>query len=241
MKQGREYIVFPLDVPSASEALELVRCLDGAVGMFKVGLELFIQEGPEIVRSVRNVSQAGIFLDLKLHDISATVGKAMERVAGMGVDLVTVHLAASRTMLEAAVLGAGKRTGVLGVTVLTDNDSETLRECGYDRVYVEDLERLVIKRARMAAGAGFRGIVCSGQEVSSVKKECGRDFLAVTPGIRPEWSLNERDDQKRVTTPAMAVGNGADLIVVGRPIRTAPDPRAAAEAVGREIDQANAR
>jgi len=238
MKNGTAYIVFPLDVPSLSEARSYVKKLDGSVGMFKVGLELFIKEGPSVVQMIRETSRAGIFLDLKLHDISETVGRAMEQVALMGVDLVTVHCASTRKMLERAVAGSQGKTGVLGVTLLTDNDSQDVESAGYEQKYVEDLNRLVLKRAGMAHGAGCRGVVCSGHEVAAVKALLGKDFLAVTPGIRPGWSLLDNDDQARVTTPAKAVLAGADLIVVGRPIRAAADPREAALRIGAEIDEA---
>ena len=241
MKNGTAYIVFPLDVPSLSAARSYVRQLEGVVGMFKVGLELFIKEGPAVVQMLRDTSSAGIFLDLKLHDISETVGRAMEQVAEMGVNLVTVHCTSTRKMVERAVAGSRGKTGVLGVTLLTDNDAQAIEAAGYDCQYVEDPGRLVLKRAEMAHKAGCVGVVCSGHEAAAVKARFGRSFLAVTPGIRPEWSLLDNDDQARVTTPAMAVQAGADLIVVGRPIRTAADPRVAALRVGEEIDMALGR
>ena len=237
-KKGTAYIVYPLDVPGLSEARSQVRQLEGLVGMFKVGLELFIKEGPAVVKMVRESSCAGIFLDLKLHDISETVGRAMEQVAGMGVELVTVHCASSQKMLERAVAASHGKTRVLGVTLLTDNDASTIEAAGYERKYVENPGRLVLKRAQMAHEAGCAGVVCSGHEVAAVKESLGNAFLAVTPGIRPGWTVLENDDQARVTTPAMAVEAGADFIVVGRPIRTAADPRDAARRIGEEIELA---
>lgn len=237
-KQGKDYIVFPLDVPTLKEAENYVKILDGRVGMFKIGLELFIAHGPSVVQMVKSHSQAGIFLDLKLHDISATVNRAMQRVAQMGVELVTVHASSSARMLEQAVAGGQGKTGVLGVTLLTDNDAAAVEAGGFKNEYVRDLGRLVSLRAKAAFDAGCAGIVCSGKEAATVKKTFGKDFLAVTPGIRPAWTLLENDDQKRVTTPAQAVRDGSDLIVIGRPIRDADDPAAAALKVIKEIESA---
>lgn len=235
-KTVRDYIVFPLDFASVKEASEYVRLLDGHVGMFKIGLELFIHQGPSVVSMVKELSRAKIFLDLKLHDISATVKRAMERVADLGVDLATVHCSTSASMLEMAVQGGMGKTGVLGVTLLTDNDAPAVAAGGIKEEFVRDLRRLVLLRARMAKDAGCAGVVCSGQEAAAIKGELGKSFLAVTPGIRPEWSLLEDDDQKRITTPAQAVSMGSDLIVIGRPIRDAKDPVKAAGKVAMEID-----
>lgn len=236
-KRGKDYIVFPLDFPTMGDALDHVRLLDGHVGMFKIGLELFIQQGPSAVEKVRELTEAKIFLDLKLHDISATVGRAMARVAGLGVDLVTVHCASSVQMLEAAVAGGGGRTGVLGVTLLTDNDADAVAAGGFRQEYVSSLMDLVLLRAKQARDAGCTGVVCSGRETAGIKENFGGDFLAVTPGIRPEWSLTANDDQKRITTPAQAVAAGSDYIVIGRPIRDADNPVEAAGMVAQEIDR----
>ncbi len=230
-------MVFPLDFASVKEASSYVRLLDGHVGMFKIGLELFIDQGPSVVAMIRELSRARIFLDLKLHDISATVKRAMGRVANLGVDLVTVHCASAH-MLEMAVEGGGGKTGVLGVTLLTDNDSGMIQAGGFKEMFVKNPDELVLLRARMALAAGCAGVVCSGREASQVKSGISRNLLAVTPGIRPEWSLLENDDQKRVTTPAQAVKQGSDLLVIGRPIRDAADPGAAAQKVVQEIDAA---
>jgi len=238
MEKGNNRIIFPLDVASAAEAEELVKLLDGRVGMFKIGLELFIDQGPSIVRRVRALSSAGIFLDLKLHDISATVKKAMASAARTGADLVTVHASSSLKMLEMAVLGGKGQTRVLGVTLLTDNDGSVVNECGFRDEYVSKPELLVLKRAKLAHAAGCSGVVCSGHEAGVIKKKFGKEFLVVTPGIRPLWGSVADDDQERVTTPAMAIKQGADLIVVGRPIRSAADPAAAADRIAREIEKA---
>ena len=234
-KPGKDYIVFPLDVASLEEAQKYVTLLDGHVGMFKIGLELFISQGPSVVNMVKDLSDAKIFLDLKLHDISATVMRAMQRVARLGVDVVTVHCA-SKNMLEKAVEGGQGKTGVLGVTLLTDNDANAVKAAGLKDQYVNDTNELVMLRAQMAHDAGCAGIVCSGKEVKQVKAKFGKDFMAVTPGIRPAWTLLDNDDQKRVVTPAGAVKDGSDYIVIGRPIRDADDPAQAARKVIAEID-----
>lgn len=235
MRAPKDYIIFPLDVPSEAEARRLVELLADRVGMFKVGLELFVRSGPGIVRLVESAGAAGVFLDLKLHDIPATVERAMTGVAELGVRLVTVHCGESRRMLEAAVAGSGGRVGVLGITVLTSVSAADLGAAGFLAPSGEDLAGLVYRRAESARAAGCAGVVCSGWEAAGIKQAFGRDFLAVTPGIRPAWRAGDRDDQKRVMTPAEAVAAGADYLVIGRPIRDAPDPRAAALKIAEEI------
>ncbi len=238
MKSATEYIVFPLDVPDPDTAMSLVAQLANDVGMFKVGLELFIRSGPELVRRILSAGSAQVFLDLKLHDIPVTVKRAMTQVAELGVSFATVHCGESRAMLEAAVAGAGGRVQVLGVTVLTSISPAEVATAGYRRVYVEDLQRLVEKKAGMARDAGCAGVVCSGREVQAIKRAFGSDFQAVTPGIRPSAGGVAADDQARVVTPAVAIESGADYLVIGRPIRDAADPRSAAQAIAREIQEA---
>jgi orotidine-5'-phosphate decarboxylase len=235
MKAPKDYIIFPLDVPSAKEARRYVSLLGAYVGMFKVGLELFIRSGPEILRIIKSESDAGVFLDLKLHDIPVTVERAMAAVASLNVELATVHCGESPAMLKAAVSGGGGRVGVLGVTVLTSVSGEDIRSAGFMEVFSTDISQLVAKRAAAAKAAGLTGIVCSGLEVKTVKEKLGSKFLCVTPGIRPAWELPGADDQRRVTTPAGAVRDGADYLVIGRPIRNAGDPADAAKRVADEI------
>ena len=238
MRAAKDFIVFPLDVPDPDKARALVSLLANEVGMFKVGLELFIRSGPELVRWIMEAGSAKVFLDLKLHDIPATVKRAMTRVAELGVFFATVHCGESRAMLEAAVEGAGGRVNILGVTVLTSISAEDVAAAGYRQAYVSDLQQLVMKKAAMAKDAGCAGIVCSGQEVQAVKSTFGADFQAVTPGIRPAGPKVAADDQARVVTPAMAIQRGADYLVIGRPIRDAGDPAAAARGVAAEIETA---
>jgi len=234
MRQAQDYIVFPLDVATRAEAEELVRQLAGRVGLFKVGLELFIRSGPDLVRWIQ-AQGAGVFLDLKLHDIPITVARAMEGICDLGVALTTVHCGESPRMLEAAVSASRGRTRVLAVTVLTSVGPEELHQAGLAPDLAGDMEALVRHRARTARVAGCDGVVCSGWEARAIKAALGTDFLAVTPGIRPAWEAVGADDQRRIMTPAEAVQNGADYIVIGRPIREAADPAQAARRVADEI------
>lgn len=236
MKQAKDYIIFPLDVATEKAAKVYVELLSGFVGMFKVGLELFIRSGPGLIDFIKSTGNAEVFLDLKLHDIPETVFRAMEGIADLGVAFATVHCGETIRMLEAAVSGAKGKVGVLGVTVLTSVASEDIKAAGFRKPFYEDLTRLVIERADMAKTAGCTGIVCSGREVKMIKKTLGRDFIAVTPGIRPVRDNMEAHDQKRVVTPAIAVENGSDYLVIGRPIRDASNPKEAALRIGKEIE-----
>jgi orotidine-5'-phosphate decarboxylase len=238
MKQAKDYIIFPLDVPTEKAAMEYVELLSGSVGMFKVGLELFIRTGPGLIDFIKTSGNADVFLDLKLHDIPETVFRAMEGIADLGVAFTTVHCGETPRMVEAAVSGARGRVGVLGVTVLTSVSSQDIKTAGFRKPFYEDLTRLVIERADMAKAGGCAGIVCSGQEVKIIKKTLGRDFIAVTPGIRPVWDDVKTHDQKRVVTPAIAVKNGSDYLVIGRPIRDADNPKEAALRIAEEIENA---
>jgi len=238
MKQAKDYIIFPLDVPTEKAAMEYVELLSGSVGMFKVGLELFIRTGPGLIDFIKSSGNADVFLDLKLHDIPETVFRAMEGIADLGIAFTTVHCGETPRMVEAAVSGAKGRVGVLGVTVLTSVSSQDIKTAGFRKPFYEDLTRLVIERADMAKAGGCAGIVCSGQEVKIIKKTLGRDFIAVTPGIRPIWDDMKTNDQKRVVTPAIAVKNGSDYLVIGRPIRDANNPKDAAQRIAGEIENA---
>ncbi len=239
MSEAKKRIIFPLDVPTAREAREFVAVLADEVGLFKVGLELFVQCGPDIIRHIRNYSQAGIFLDLKLHDIPATVKRAMRRINEFDVTFTTVHCGESPAMLDAAVAGADRRVGVLGVTVLTSVSARDIASAGFRETFSEDVARLVLQRAAMAQKAGCRGVVCSPLEVPVLRTELKRRFVLVTPGVRPQWETSvQADDQKRVTTPAQAIRNGSDYLVIGRPIRDAVDPVAATRLIVEEIDAA---
>ncbi len=236
---AEERIIFPLDLPTMEEAVDYVRLLKDHVGVFKVGLELFVACGPDVIRAIKmEAPECKVFLDMKFHDIPQTVKRAQRAASRLGVDFITVHCDEGRGLLDAAVQEAGK-VAVLGVTVLTSLSKEDLLSMGIAPELADPAD-LVLHRAHLAHLAGLRGVVCSGLEARSVKERFGRDFLVVTPGIRPREGRVAGDDQKRVVTPYDAVTNGADYIVVGRPIRDARNPREAASAVAREIEMAAA-
>ncbi|HTO69662.1 MAG TPA: orotidine-5'-phosphate decarboxylase [Myxococcota bacterium] len=220
-RDGGERIIFPLDVAALDQALPWVERLDGAVGVFKIGLELFSAAGPEAAHRVRARTRAGIFLDLKLHDIPATVEGAARALRPLGPALLTVHAAGGKAMLEAAVRGAGPDICVLGVTRLTSLHAS-----------LEEVTEL----ARVAREAGCGGVVCSGAEARAVRSAVGPALRVICPGVRPAGS--DAADQVRVVTPEGAIRAGADSIVVGRPIRDAADPVAAARAIAREVEGA---
>ena len=238
MKQAKDRIIFPLDVASIAEAKSFIELLAGSVCLFKVGLELFIQAGPEIIGFIHSQTQARVFLDLKLHDIPATVERAMARIADLGVAFATVHVGESQRMLAAAVKGSGGQVRVLGVTVLTSVSTEDLKSAGYRPEYYSDMQQTVMEKAAIAHAAGCAGVICSGLEVSYIKDKIGHAFLAVTPGIRPAWTVTAEEDQRRITTPADAISAGADYLVIGRPIRDAKDPVEAAKRIAEEIEGA---
>jgi orotidine-5'-phosphate decarboxylase len=238
MKKAKDRIIFPLDVASLNEAKKFVKLLAESVGMFKVGLELFIHAGHEIIRFIHSKHAARVFLDLKLHDIPATVGRAMARIADLEVAFATVHVGETGKMLEAAVDGSRGKVGVLGVTVLTSVSAADLAAAGYRKDLGDDMLLTVMQRAQTAHAAGCAGVICSGLEAQPIKEKLGKDFLAVTPGVRPVWAVTEQEDQKRISTPARAVAAGADYLVIGRPIRDAQDPVQAAARIAAEIEHA---
>lgn len=234
--QARERLIVALDVASEAEAVALVERVGPHVGLFKVGLELFIGAGPAILDAIREKTPAGIFLDLKLHDIPATVRAARRAAERYGVRFLTVHCETGEPLAEPAA-SAGSPTALLGVTVLTSVDQAALNAAGwYDpKVTIDDL---ALRRAALARDAGCAGVVCSGNEARAIKQRFGREFLVVTPGIRPAWAAVPGDDQRRATTPAQAIAAGADFLVVGRPIRDAKDPGEAVECIVDEIAEA---
>jgi orotidine-5'-phosphate decarboxylase len=229
---GAPRLAVALDLPDRDTAIEAAAALRGHVDIVKVGLELFVAAGPDLVGELSDDGWA-VFLDLKLHDIPATVAGAVRSASRLGVELLTLHTSGGRSMLEAA---AAARNGglprLIGVTVLTSLDDVELDEIGMPGGARLGVERL----AALARSAGFDGVVSSPHEAAAVKQSCGADFLAVTPGIRPAGS--GQDDQARVTTPADAVRAGADVLVVGRPIMNAPDLAAAAAAIREEMEEA---
>jgi len=236
----RSSLIVALDFDSLSTAVKFARQVADLVGLFKIGNQLFTAAGPAGVKEIAALGP-GIFLDLKFHDIPNTVAGAVLSTAAMnGVQLVNVHALGGTAMMKAAAqaISAGVPLGMdrprlLAVTILTSMDHKTMREVG---IGGEPLTR-VPKLAKLAKSAGVDGVVASVQEAKSIRKVCGRDFLIVTPGVRPKGKdLNgKKDDQARTATPAQAIRAGADYIVVGRPIIAAEDPRAAAQAVVDEI------
>jgi orotidine-5'-phosphate decarboxylase len=230
---AKDRLIFALDVPSDTEARRLVTLLKDHVGLFKVGLELFVSAGPSILDIISDQTNAGIFLDLKFHDIPETVRAAARAAERHHVRFLTVHCDQRDRLVEPArTAPAGPR--LLGVTALTSLGEADIRTAGW---YAKDLtvEQLVLLRAQTAFDAGCAGVVCSGGETRAIKQRFGPEFLVVTPGIRPAWAAVAADDQRRAATPAEAIAQGADYLVVGRPIRTAPDPVNAAERVIEEI------
>lgn len=225
----RERLIVALDVADRAEALEGARILHGHVGMLKIGLELFVAEGPSVVREIRQqFPNLDVFLDLKLHDIPNTMRGAIRSARQLGVRFITVHAGSGVEHLRACVEEAGDAMGVLAVTVLTSQDETACREAGHTRSAGE----LVEMRAVCAREAGCAGVVCSGQELARVRT-VAPDLFRVVPGIRPAGAAV--GDQKRVMSPAMAMNEGASHLVVGRPIRMATDPAAAADAIVHEM------
>jgi orotidine-5'-phosphate decarboxylase len=236
---SKDRIIFPLDVPSLNEAMGYVDLLKDHVGVFKVGLELFVAEGPRMVGSITERlgrgPGKGIFLDLKFHDIPETVRGAMRSVGALGVEFTTVHCD-GLGLVKAVFQGREAGVKVLGVTVLTSQSQVEIEYTGVNTNIFKDPVELVLYRASLAKIAGCSGVVCSGLEAKAVKEKFGADFLVVSPGIR---SLEDPvDDQRRVSTPYDAVFNGADYIVVGRPIRKAKDPAEAAHRIAEEVERA---
>jgi orotidine-5'-phosphate decarboxylase len=228
---AEEKLIVALDSGDLESASAVVRGLEGLVKNFKIGGYLFTSCGHDALRMAASAG-AGIFLDLKLHDIPSTVENVSGVIRGLGVKMFTVHAGGGSLMMRAAVRSAKAGSGplVIAVTVLTHFDSAMLNELGVER----GLEEHVIALAGLALDSGVDGIVCSPREISSLRKTFGQKPIIVTPGIRPEGAV--RDDQTRTFTPAMAVSEGADYIVVGRPITRAPDQRRAAEEIIRSID-----
>ncbi len=238
MPEPKECLCFALDVPSADEAKRFVDLLAPSVGLFKVGLELFVKEGPGLLSSIKARGAERIFLDLKLHDIPRTVERARRSAGALPVDFLSVHCeglwtgSASEPRPRREV---GTVPAMLGITVLTSLPRQDLPRLGYARDL--SITDLVLLRAEIASRAGCAGIVCSGREVEAVRDRFGPGFTILTPGVRPAWAAVAKDDQARILTPSEAIRRGSDVIVVGRPIAQAPDPAEAARRVLDEIEQ----
>ena len=237
--QARDKLIVALDFNTAEAAAHMTDKLRGHAGMFKVGMEAFTSEGPMLARYLIDSGEK-VFLDLKFLDIPNTVRGACRAAAKMGVSLLNVHALGGRKMLRAAVEGAteGASAGrprplVLAVTILTSLAAEDLDELGI----AGPPESAVLRMARLAQSEGLDGVVASAKEVSALRRECGPDFVIVTPGIRPAGAA--ANDQSRTATPKSALDAGADYLVIGRPITAAPDPATAAKAILEEMQESS--
>jgi len=228
----RNPIIVALDLPTAEQAIALAEQVAPAVGAFKIGKELFTAVGPEIVRRIRKAG-ASVFLDLKFHDIPNTVAKAVASAVRLDVQMLTIHTSGGAEMMRAAEESAQKTAAqaglnaplVLGVTVLTSSDANTLAEIGCEPNPGKQVERL----AKLAVNAGLRGLVCSPLEIAQLRQILPASVQLVTPGIRT--GAEKADDQKRTLSPREAMDAGASWLVIGRPISAAPNPREAAEKI----------
>ena len=225
---ARERLIVALDVPTVAQAKSLVETLDDAVEFYKIGLELFMSGEYFELLDWLNAKNKKIFVDLKFFDVPATVGRAVAQLNGRGVTFATIH--GNDSIMQAAANNKGD-VQILAVTVLTSLDRGDLDDLGFDC----DVESLVLSRAKRAIKLGCDGVVASGHEASAMRESLGHSFMVITPGIRP---IDNDDDQKRVVTPAQALANGADYLVIGRPIRDAQDPRAAALEIQTQIANA---
>jgi orotidine-5'-phosphate decarboxylase len=222
-----ERVCIALDVPSRAEALAMARRLAGRAGWMKVGLEAFVAEGPSLVAEVAAASGARIFLDLKFHDIPATVAGAVSSAARSGAAMVNVHASGGRAMLEAA-REAADRSGLerlIAVTLLTSLDPRALA----DLPIAGHPEGIARRLALLAKACRLDGVVCAATDLPAIRDACGSEFFTVVPGIRPAGA--DVGDQKRVATPGAALAAGADLLVIGRPVTAAPDPEAALDGI----------
>jgi len=235
-RQGPRIIV-ALDYADAPQALGFVNRLDPARCRVKVGKELFTAAGPDLVEQLVDRG-FDVFLDLKYHDIPNTVAAACKTAAALGVWMLNVHARGGRSMMHAAreaLAGISDPPLLIAVTVLTSLGADDLREVGHS----ESPQVLAERLALLASASGMDGVVCSAQEASSLRKACGPSFCLVTPGIR--LADAGQDDQKRIVTPSVAMTNGADYLVVGRPITRADDPLAVLDRIAAEIDGAAER
>jgi orotidine-5'-phosphate decarboxylase len=227
MTTGNNKIIVALDVPTKERALELVEQLRSEISFFKIGLQLYTAEGPEIVRAVLTTG-ANVWLDLKLYDIPNTVARAVESASILGVRMLTIHLSGGSEMIRAATAARAKDMLLLGVTVLTSATEQTMREIGITDV----VENQVIRLAKLGVAAGIGGVVASPHEIKTLRREFGDKIKIAVQGIRPTWA--EPGDQKRFMTPREAMKAGADYIGIGRPITGHARPR---EAVARILDE----
>lgn len=228
--RAEDRLIFALDLPSTSEALAFVQSIESTVHFFKIGIELYAGGGLDLIPGLVGAGNR-IFLDLKYYDVPETVKRAVTRVASLGASFLTIH--GNQKIIRAAVEGRGDSSlQLLAVTALTSLDREDMEEMGYSGT----IEDLVMRRAEKAKESGCDGVIASPREAAEIRRRTGEDFLIVTPGIRPAG--RSLDDHKRSGTPTEAIQDGADYLVVGRPIRNAPNPREAAKAIIEEMQSA---
>jgi orotidine-5'-phosphate decarboxylase len=227
MTETADKIIVALDVATKEKALDLVQELRDQISFFKIGLQLYTAEGPEIVRAVLS-SGAKIWLDLKLYDIPNTVARAVESASNLGVHMLTIHLSGGSEMVRAATAARANNVLLLGVTVLTSATEQTLREIGI----VDKVDGQVLRLARLGVEADIDGVVASPHEIETLRREFGQKIKIAVQGIRPRWA--EPGDQKRFMTPREALDAGADYIGIGRPITAHRQPR---EAVAKILDE----
>ena len=227
MTKVSDKIIVALDVATKERALDLVEQLHDQISFFKIGLQLYTAEGPEIVRAVLSTG-AKVWLDIKLHDIPNTVARAVESANRLGAHMLTIHLSGGSEMICAATAARANNMTILGVTVLTSATAETLREIGI----ADKVENQVLRLAKLGVEAGIDGIVSSPHEIKTLRREFGDKIKIAVQGIRPNWA--EPGDQKRFMTPRQAIAAGADYIGIGRPITTHPNP---CEAVAKILDE----
>jgi orotidine-5'-phosphate decarboxylase len=225
-------VAVALDAPDLDTAANWAALVTPYVSTVKIGLELYLRYGPDVVPTVRGASGVEVFLDLKLHDIPNTVAAAASAVSRLRPEILTVHAAGGADMIKAAVQAAPAGTMVAGVTLLTSIGQGDLAALGMPGTVSDAVRRM----AALAVGAGVSGLVCSPQEVAAVRAEVGADIALITPGIRPAGA--DSNDQARVATPEEAIKAGADLLVIGRPITRAADPGAAAAAIATSLRRA---
>lgn len=231
-RTAKEKIIVALDAPDADSAKRLADPLLGEGCVFKIGLQLFTSVGPSIVRDFKNIG-ARVFLDLKFHDIPNTAKEAVHSAAALGADMTTIHLCGGPRMVADSVAAAhGSQMLVLGVTVLTSMDAESLAAVGVSN----SPENQVVHLAGLGRAQGLRGVVASPREIQPLRKNFGKDLIIVTPGVRPAGS--DHGDQKRVMTPSEAIHAGADFLVIGRPITSARSPVDALRAIAEEMENA---
>jgi len=223
-------IAVALDAPNLSVAKEWAKQVSPFVSTLKIGLETYLRDGKDSIQSIREISDCDVFLDLKLHDIPATVAGACKSVLELNPKYLTVHASGGKDMIKAAA-EAMPQTFIVAVTILTSIDEKTLQEIGFKN----PAHKSALDLALLAISAGARAIVCSPQEVSEIRRNVPKEIVLITPGVRPLGS--NANDQQRIATPEEALTNGADLLVIGRPITSADDVGKAAKLISEEVNQ----